>query len=194
MSAVLSALRRDPVQRLQDEIQSAGKRIEKFSARADELQSAIDAGDAVDAAKVVSADREVESAKSERVVLEKALAAAVAAAKKEAARQAAVGAEARRRLLVARAEALQVELVEVLTRAAVLAGENESIRSALPGPDAMRFWIVAALEAASKAACKNVRPKTVNTESVKGVPYSLVTNPMVRTLDLQITCPLMDVD
>jgi hypothetical protein len=40
--------------------------------------------------------------------------------------------EARRGRLVARAEALQVELVEVLTRAAVLAGENASITSAAP--------------------------------------------------------------
>jgi hypothetical protein len=186
--SALALLQCDPVKKLEAMRSKADNRIALLAAKAEEIDPA------EDPAAVVSAGSAVAIAKAEKLVIEKALGAAQKAAAAAAVAEKARLAEARRARLVARAEALQVELVEVLTHAAVLVGENVSITSALPGPDAMRFWIGAAVEEASKRACKGVKPKTCPTISRAGTKYTLVTNPMARTLDLQFQVPLIDVE
>jgi hypothetical protein len=185
----LAALRRDPpVARIEAMLSKAESRIALLTTKADE----IDGGE--DPAAVVAAETAVATAVAERLVLEKALAAAQKAAKAEAVAEKARLAEERRRKLLARAEDLQPKLLDALENVARLMGLNQSIADALLGPEAMRFWIGATVEEASKRACRDVKPKTMPTETVSGTKYTLVTNPMVRVLDLQFQVPLVDVD
>jgi hypothetical protein len=45
----------------------------------------------------------------------------------------------------------------------------------------------------SRRARAGVRPRTTTVDGVRG-PYSLVTNPMVRGLDLHMVVPLSDIE
>lgn len=185
MSAVL---RDPPVRKIESLLARASDRVALMEAKVDEIPLE-------DAEAVVKAENAVATAKAEKLVLERALQAAQKAAKAEAKAQADREKEARRARLVARAESLQPKLLEVMESLCRLLGENQSVCDALPGPDAMKFWYMGVVEEASRRACKNVKPKTMPTEDQHGRKYVLITNSMVRTLDIGgLTVPLVDVD
>jgi hypothetical protein len=196
MSAVLSALRRDPVARLAGALEKATADVVDLERQHAGIEADLaGADDPVAAVRSLSAVRaSLATAHEER----EALTAALSAARRtcdEAAREAEAREEEKRQAALQKeAERLGVEIEKVLEDLCRLAGRNEGVVAGITGPTS-RFSIEEHADAASARACAGAKPKTVKVDhgnygGFQTTPFEMAVSVATQTLNIILTVPV----
>lgn len=143
-----------------------------------------------DAAPLRAAEEALAREQAERAALVRGLETAQKAERAEDEAQAARETEARHARLRVEAEGVGREIVEALVTLGRLLGRHEALVDQLPPGERFQHWPPAYCEAASKQLTANVKPRTITQESLRGVPFEIVTAARTREVEVRLTVPL----